>query len=611
MKKMKLQTRFFLTYIMLALMLVLLFSSLFFSYTSKILVERETQNIVNLVTGFQTQTDDAVSALDTVSINVGYSNLIKQKLEQYFEQDSINWANTSTLAELFVAINGTDTRADQINIYDFNGNIIGFGRAAIMNKIDLAGTDWYEPTLKLNGHKYISPPYVTDSMSKTSKADISYISLYRVYFNKYGKPVGFVETIKTSKSIFKNIIAYSNRNRNNLRIYVFNNSGDLIYPYEPSNAEDLSASNHYFYSMKDDSNHTILANPETNVRELVAYQKSPYTDWTYITVMPEETILKPVQNLFRMLLWVVVLFIAISVAISFYMSLSLTKPIHKLRNIIYKTELDTLGIHNDSSLDTSIDELEELNQAFQNMSTKLKNSMNELIYTRQQEMRSRNMALQSQINPHFYYNSLSSIIILAENGRCEDVVTLCRSLGSIMRYIAKDSENTVTLGEEIDYIKKYLYCMKIRYQSSLNYHINIDESLLDIKIPKLIIQPLVENAIKYGTDCTPPWDIYIKSTVSDDYWRIDVIDSGNGFPDEIIETLNEKINNAKNHIGIPNIEIDGMGLVNVYSRWKLHCGNNIIFTFGNMEKGGGIVSIGRYLKNAIYENGPSTLPSDS
>jgi two-component system sensor histidine kinase YesM len=363
--------------------------------------------------------------------------------------------------------------------------------------------------------------------------------------------------------------------------------------------------------MKDDSNHTILANPETSVRELVAYQKSPYTDWTYITVMPEETILKPVQNLFRMLLWVVVLFIAISVAISFYMSLSLTKPIHKLRNIIYKTELDTLGIHNDSSLDTSIDELEELNQAFQNMSTKLKNSMNELIYTRQQEMRSRNMALQSQINPHFYYNSLSSIIILAENGRCEDVVTLCRSLGSIMRYIAKDSENTVTLGEEIDYIKKYLYCMKIRYQSSLNYHINIDESLLDIKIPKLIIQPLVENAIKYGTDCTPPWDIYIKSTVSDDYWRIDVIDSGNGFPDEIIETLNEKINNAKNHIGIPNIEIDGMGLVNVYSRWKLHCGNNIIFTFGNMEKGGGIVSIGRYLKNAINENGPSTLPSDS
>ena len=211
------------------------------------------------------------------------------------------------------------------------------------------------------------------------------------------------------------------------------------------------------------------------------------------------------------------------------------------------------------------------------------------------------MALQSQINPHFYYNSLSSII-LAENGRCEDGY-LCRSLGSIMRYIAKDSENTVTLGEEIDYIKKYLYCMKIRYQSSLNYHINIDESLLDIKIPKLIIQPLVENAIKYGTDCTPPWDIYIKSTVSDDYWRIDVIDSGNGFPDEIIETLNEKINNAKNHIGIPNIEIDGMGLVNVYSRWKLHCGNNIILLSATWKRRRHCFDR-QIFKNAINENGP-------
>jgi len=70
-----------------------------------------------------------------------------------------------------------------------------------------------------------------------------------------------------------------------------------------------------------------------------------------------------------------------------------------------------------------------------------------------------------------------------------------------MRYITKTTNPYVTLEDEIEYISKYLYCMKVRYQSSLNYTIEIDSSLFDLKVPKLIIQPLVENALKYGTNC--------------------------------------------------------------------------------------------------------------
>ena len=78
------------------------------------------------------------------------------------------------------------------------------------------------------------------------------------------------------------------------------------------------------------------------------------------------------------------------------------------------------------------------------------------------------------------------------------------NLSRIMRYITNTTETTVTLKDELDYVQKYLYCMKVRYQSSLNYSIHVDESLLSQPVPKLIIQPIVENAIRYGSNCAPP-----------------------------------------------------------------------------------------------------------
>lgn len=600
MKKTKLQTRFFLAYLSIVLAVVIIFSIFFYQYTSKILIERETQNIVNLTSTFQVEVDQAVKSMDTISINVGYSNLIMQKLEQYFSQGTINWSDTGALSELFVAINGTDSQVDQINIYDFIGNVVGFGRTSVSSTLDLSELEWFKPTCDLNGLKYISLPYNTAALSKTTKVNVSYISLYRTYYNKYGKQVGIIETMQNSKKIFKNIITYEKKNEDSPKVYVYNENGVLIYPYNLAKNTDLSFYDYYYHSINKDTDHILLKNPETNNRELIAHRISSYTDWVYITAQPEETILKPVQSLSKLLFGIIIVMIAISSLLSYYMSLSLTRPIKQLMNIIRKTELATLGEHDTSPLGTSFDELEKLNQAFKSMSTNLKISMNELIDSKQQELKSRSMALQSQINPHFYYNSLSSIIILAENNQPEDVITLCRSLSSIMRYITKGSSPLVTIEEEMNYIRKYLYCMKVRYQSSLNYTIDIDVSILDLEIPKLIIQPLVENALKYGTNCIPPWSISVVSTICDDYWRIDVIDSGNGFTKEAIQLMDQRIKAANETKGMPEIEIDGMGLLNVYSRWKLYCENDYIFTYQNLEGGGGIVSIGRYfLKNHI------------
>lgn len=95
-------------------------------------------------------------------------------------------------------------------------------------------------------------------------------------------------------------------------------------------------------------------------------------------------------------------------------------------------------------------------------------------------------------------------MILAENGDTKSVAGMCQNLSRIMRYVTDFKTRIVSIREELDYIREYLYCMKMRNQSSLHYELQIDDSLLDITIPKLCIHPLVENALKYGTNCSPP-----------------------------------------------------------------------------------------------------------
>jgi len=594
MRKTKLQTRFFISYVLLALIIVGFFTVFFYEYTSKILIERETQNIVNLTSTFQSQTDDAIKTMDTVSINIGYSNLIMSNIESYFSEETASYADKNTLAELFVAINGTDTQVAQMNIYDFSGGVVGFGTNSVSGNVDFSQMDWYQPTLELHGLKYISQPYSTDAFSKTTKVSSYFMSLYRTYYNKYGKQTGFIETVQNCKKIFKDVSSYGKKNSDAPLIYIFDQNGVLLYPYNEADRADISVYNYYYDALKDDTNHIFLANPLTKDRELIVNNTSTYTGWTYITVQPEATILRPVQTLSKLLVGVVLVMLGVASVISVLVSRSLIKPIRQLRNIIRKTELATLGEHEGGTLLDSFDELEELNQSFQSMSTDLKTSMNELIDAKQQEMKSRNLALQSQINPHFYYNSLSSIIILAEDNKSEDVVSLCRNLSKIMRYITDGSSPVVTIRQELDYIEKYLYCMKVRYQSSLNYTIQVDESLLDTEIPKLIIQPLVENALKYGTNCFPPWNISITSTICEDNWKIDVTDGGSGFSDEALVLIAQRIELTQHTTGMPEIEIDGMGLLNVYSRWKYFCQEDTIFSCQNTPEGGASVSIGRY-----------------
>jgi len=589
-RPMKLQTKLFIAYMLTSEIVLIFFTLFFYQYSSPILIDKEISAVRTVNTSFKEQVDGVLYDLDITSANINYSNLISNQFDTYLNLE-IDQSRLPELANLFVAINGTDIKADQINLFDFHGNAVRVGMVTNTIKVDTKSLEWFKKTLELDGIKLIGEPYYTANYSTSSNYPDWFLSVYRTYNDPYGRKIGAVETIKRCKSIFKSIISYQKKNKSTLKTYVFNENGTLLYPYDSDSKNLLQTTNYYSYS-KDESDNCYIMNTHTQEKEHMVYETSDYSGWTFISVQPEHIILQPVNGLLSMLLPVAAAIFLLSIVISYYLAQNMVKPVTHLKGMIQRLELNTLGSENHPDFGTSYDELNEVYQAFQYMSGKLKNSMDELIDTRQQELKSRTLALQSQINPHFYYNTLSSIIILSENGQQDEVVHLCRNLTKIMRYITDDASALVTLREELDYVEKYLYCMKVRYQSSLDFTIDIPKEILELKIPKLIIQPLVENALKHGTDCIPPWHIDIIGHVYSDNWEIQVTDSGNGFSPESLIKINQRIKYITQNPGLPELNLDGMGLLNVYMRWKIHARDQLILEFANTKDGHGCVIIG-------------------
>lgn len=600
MKTRSLQSKLFIAYLGMACLILFSFAIFFYVFASGQLKKSQISAMSTLNSTFQSQVDSAIQNLDTVSVNINYSNMSKSVLDQKFDLN-ISDEMLSAMSDLFISLSGTELKADQVNLYDFSGYVLQAGLSTMVKKSNDSHNEWIQKAREANGKKVLTAPYSTYVYSKSARYPQWFISLYRSFTNQYGRGVGVIETAKQCKSIFKSIISYEKKNHGNAAsVYVFNESGDLIYPYDIT-ADDTNDISKYYKLTDSDQDTLTVQSPVTDQKEYVSRLNSAYTGYTYLTIQPESVILAPAYKMLKILLAVVATFLAAAVIISYRLSRSVVKPVKHLKHIIQRMELDTLGQEKVTSYPVSVNELEELYQAFQLMSDNLKDSMTQLNEAKEQEMKARSMALQSQINPHFYYNSLSSIMVLAENGDTDTVEKMCRNLSRIMRYITNTAETTVTLREELDYVQKYLYCMKVRYQSSLNYSIDVDESLLDQPVPKLIIQPIVENAIKYGSDCEPPWTITISSTINQNSWQIDVTDTGPGFTEKAKKKINSDIMNAIRNPGMPALKINGLGTVNVFLRWKLFCKDDIIFRYGNTADGHGIVSIGRYFQTDAEE----------
>ena len=234
-------------------------------------------------------------------------------------------------------------------------------------------------------------------------------------------------------------------------------------------------------------------------------------------------------------------------------------------------------------VETHITELKTLDSGFDEMARRVDALMAKQIQDQKSLHRAELELMQAQINPHFLYNTLDSIAILAESQREEDAVSMVNSLSTFFRNSLNKGEDIISLGAERTQVTSYLEIQQIRYSDILQYEICIPDELLDCRVPKLILQPLVENALYHGIkNRRGMGKITVTGEADGQDLLLKVSDNGAGMDEEQVKEL---------QAGIYEDKHTGLGLVNVHKRIRLYCGEPYGLFFESQMGKGSTVSI--------------------
>ncbi|MGR3763322.1 sensor histidine kinase [Rossellomorea sp. NS-SX7] len=276
-----------------------------------------------------------------------------------------------------------------------------------------------------------------------------------------------------------------------------------------------------------------------------------------------------------------ILGLTLVVLATLFVSFKITSPIRILLKNIQQVEKGNMNVQFPSF---GSDEIGLLGFRFNQMIERINTLINREYKLELENKNNQLKVLQSQINPHFLYNALQSIGTVALKNKVPQVYTLITYLSKIMRYGMNMEEDMVPLDKEINYTKAFLLLQKERFGENLDYTIKVDEQVMDVSVPKMILQPIIENYFKHGFDIRDGVGrIELVCTSEDDHLVITVWDNGVGVTKERLDEVYEHFKAAAlNKIG----DATNIGLKNVYVRLKLYYGGNAALLLENPEEGG-------------------------
>ena len=259
--------------------------------------------------------------------------------------------------------------------------------------------------------------------------------------------------------------------------------------------------------------------------------------------------------------------VAFSMVAAWSLSRSIYTPIKKLHDVtttITKNDLQALMTSD------NVDEITELGMSFNIMIGKIKELLDSKIKEQENLKKAELRALQAQINPHFLYNTLDTIIWMAESKKTDDVVKIVSALSNFFRISLSKGMDWITISEELERIRSYLTIQQIRYRDILDFQIDVDDGVSENTILKLILQPLVENALYHGIKNKRQGGTIIvraKPKGSDEV-QIEVEDDGIGFTPEKLAQLRAELEDDTGDIKLES----GFGIGNVNKRIRLYYG---------------------------------------
>ncbi len=502
-----------------------------------------------------------------------------KQIQYYLSADKGAGLETDTVMKhsLQNYIQARDDISD-ILVVGFNGTVITGDPGAVLNRsTSIKRKEWFIKAMEGKGKTYISSSYVQDIIAGRYPW---VVSMSRELFSvQDGKPLGvLLIDLKFNRinDLCRSLVV--GRKGYNFIIdgqmnYVFHPTQQLVYsnlrsePVKPI-LDLLQQSKENIYH--EGTRYYMIETSETTGWYVVSvtHMSDILPDWNHIQVS---------YTIIGLIFFLVVGFAANRI------SSSITKPVRKLRDIMKSVDTGEFKIA--GSMEAS-DEIKELAREYDIMVGRIRELIAENIREQELKRKSDLKALQAQINPHFLYNTLDSIIWMGEMGQSKEVVHMTSSLAKLFRLSISGGREIIPLKDEIAHVESYLTIQKMRYRDKFTYSIEIDPALYRCPMLKITLQPLVENAIYHGIkEVDHSGIISIRGEKNGDSILLSVQDNGRGMDEAALEALARSVYSS-NSDDASMLTRPGMGVRNVHERIRLYFGEEYgLSFFSSTDKG--------------------------
>lgn len=471
------------------------------------------------------------------------------------------------------------TRKDIVSLVVFSpyGQLMaGAPLDKIKPKVNVKNEDWFKAPFREPANLYFSSPHVQNLFEGQHSW---VITLSReVTFSRDGKKMEGLLLVDMNFSSIDQLCQEASLGKKGY-IYLIDSNGNIVYHPQQQlinaglkheNVEDVVK--HVFGSFFDYYN---------GQKRLITIETVNYCRWRIVGVayMDEMTVLQ--KDIVKSALWVLLIGIISCAAISAFLSAKISQPIKQLEKSMKMVENGRFDVNIDV---TGEAEVAQLSRTFNLMVSRIKVLMSQIVREQEAKRISEVNALQAQINPHFLYNTLDSIVWMAENGKAGDVITMVTSLARLFRISISRGRNIITVKEEVEHARNYLTIQKMRYKNKFQFKIDVQNEALDCRTLKLVLQPIIENSIYHGIEyMVDEGFINITAAIEDGKLMYEVRDNGLGMSREVLDgLLSQKSGNGK-----PS----GVGIKNVNERIQLYYGKEYGLQIESEEEVGTIVRI--------------------
>ena len=282
---------------------------------------------------------------------------------------------------------------------------------------------------------------------------------------------------------------------------------------------------------------------------MVLSQDIAGTDWRLVGTVTAEDIAKNSSEFNSRMTGIVVCLAILVTAVAVWLSMQIVRPLTQMQTIMRRIERN-LDDNRISLPEEGFAEYAALSHSYNVMLHKIRGLMKETVDRQEQLRRMEIGALQEQINPHFLYNTLDSIVRVMETGRTPEAIEMVQALGKLFRLSINNGDYFLTVEQEMDYARSYLTIQQVRYKKKFRYELHMDEEIRGALCPKIILQPLIENSIKHGMSEMPGCTLIVRAAQDEQGHRIlfTVEDDGLGIPPEELSRLQEMLRDDSNAI---------------------------------------------------------------